>query len=1051
MNEGQMNTFIAGLRRICAERLLDEKRLIAPNIRVGYQWTRSVVRGGQAVVNCRVMTMTSLAMELAADEIQTRGLRIPGRRMMEALCDSVFSRLQARGGGYLSRLQSSQGLTETIARTVRDMRLAGLTPPDLDKPAFERPDKAGEIRELLEAYCDELGRRGFADHADALRMAAEAVKRRYGRDGDGSGDECPLFIMPQDMLERLGRLESDLWRAIPEERKVLVPVDAAGTLPEGDCPDIALLRMMKTPSEAPQPRRDGTVRFRRMIGEVNEVRDVIRTCISESIPYDEVEVIHTDSETYIPMLFEEACRYHADPPGQPPVTFAEGIPIGYSRPGRAFRAWTDWIRGNFPQATLVRMVQDGLLLIPEADEGDPARGLDCSRLGTILRAVKIGFGADRYLMMIDKELNAVELELRDGERVDPEERDEKREDKRRKLELKSGALKRLRTLCEGLIAVIPKDNGQIAALESARDFLENRCSKASMLDNYARKRLLDEIRELSDCVRERGEIAGLDIWAWLSSLSSELTICGQGPRPGCIYVSDIETGGHSGRKHTFIIGMDDTRFPGGGRQDPLLLDNERKELSDGLATSEAGVARRVEGFHNLLARLCGAVTMSYCSRSLADDRDMFPSSEFMSAFRAATGIHDADQNSIAQALSPPVSFAPETEGGCAAADEWWLVRLRGGKTVADAESLIADIYPNLGRGFKARDARDSDRFTEYDGHVPEAGRDRNPSKPDGHLLSSSQLEMLGHCPMEFFLKHILGVEPPEELEVDPAVWLDPRQKGSFIHDLFCEFMRGLVSEGLKPELERDRERLRGMLDRKIDEYRELAPPPSEEVFRIECNELRNMADTFLRSEEEMPGIPRWFEVCIGMKPDGEPSELERAEPVWMELPDRTRIRIRGIVDRIDEVAGSKGKRFNIWDYKTGSAWKYNQNPPFDHGRVVQNALYVRLVGHVLKEKRGPEAKVEQFGYFFPGSRERGLRLTCSATGLEAGYDVIARLSRMIREGCFPFTTKAEKDMRFSDYGDVFDDPIIEEARIRAKLANNENKALSAYRELRADE
>lgn len=501
--------------------------------------------------------------------------------------------------------------------------------------------------------------------------------------------------------------------------------------------------------------------------------------------------------------------------------------------------------------------------------------------------------------------------------------------------------------------------------------------------------------------------------------------------------------------------MDDTRFPGNARQDPLLLDVEResRKLVEGrnwLETSKGALTRRLEGFHNLLARLRGTVTLTYCCRSLEDDRDMFPGSEFMAAFRVGTGLHDADQNTVVKLLVPPIAYAPESLERCADAGEWWLVALKAGKPVADAEKLLAQCYPNLCRGFKARDARNSNIFTEYDGYVPEAGTEYDPSRPDGKVLSSNQLETLAKCPLEFFLKYILKVEPLDELKIEPGVWLDPLHKGRLIHEMFCDFMKEICGANLTPDFNRDSARLHAILNTKISYYRELIPPPSEEVFQIECRELRRVADIFLRNEEESAKTlaPRWFEVRLGVPITGQAGELESSQPITIETDYGLRIRVKGIVDRIDEVRGSQSSKFVIWDYKTGSAYKYTKNPPFNFGEVIQNAIYFMMVNKVLQEKLAQNASVEKFGYFFANLKEFGSKVEWDASELHDGKSIIADLCEMIKQGCFSFAMKKEGEPFFSDYLDAFDAVEVEVDRIKKKFENLNNEALNPYRELK---
>ena len=102
----------------------------------------------------------------------------------------------------------------------------------------------------------------------------------------------------------------------------------------------------------------------------------------------------------------------------------------------------------------------------------------------------------------------------------------------------------------------------------------------------------------------------------------------------------------------------------------------------------------------------------------------------------------------------------------------------------------------------------------------------------------------------------------------------------------------------------------------------------------------------------------------------------------------------------------------------------------------------------LREIHSSNSSVAAFGYFFPGIREHGERISWNSNQLNAGKDVIAGLVEMLRFGCFPFTTDS-KDVTFTDYGIVFGD--IEEAVLttRLKLENPDNDNLEPFRKLRS--
>ena len=64
--------------------------------------------------------------------------------------------------------------------------------------------------------------------------------------------------------------------------------------------------------------------------------------------------------------------------------------------------------------------------------------------------------------------------------------------------------------------------------------------------------------------------------------------------------------------------------------------------------------------------------------------------------------------------------------------------------------------------------RESDRFTIYDGWIPEPGAEIDPTAPEGPAVSASQLETLGQCPLKYFFRYVLKIGPPEELTTRPG-------------------------------------------------------------------------------------------------------------------------------------------------------------------------------------------------------------------------------------------------------------------------------------------
>lgn len=674
MPDTELNRLTVGLSDLCYRRAPDEKWLLAPSRRVGFGWLDSVARSGQPLVNVRVRTLRGMALELAQPEMARLGLQYLQGVKAEVIMAGVLERSRDKGGGYLSGVDESQGLTRAVLGSIEDLRLAGLCPGDLDAGEFEVELKGRQVRTLLLEYEKELVESGLVDYAGALAIAT----RRLAGEGPAMTGGA-LVIMPADMEAELKGMERSLWSAVPGESRVVLPVDQPGEEGGGRA-DAALLGWVLDPTAAPEPAGDGSAGIFRATGEVNEVREVFGRCAQNGIPLDEVELIHTETTTYVPLVYEFACRLEQDEAGEVPVTFAEGIPVRYSRPARALLSWLSWIGSDFEQQVLVRMVEEGLLEIGEHGGEAPA----LSQLGALLKALPIGGGRERYLEVLGR--SVARLEERASGRAE--------------------RLREVRDLARDLLEwVTDEKDGQAAVLDGAAAFLEKRARCSGRFDEYCREFLLEKIGELADCVREE-DTAGLKPRVWLAELAGESQAGGQGPRPGCMYVTPLSAGGHSGRAHTFIVGLDDGRFPGAGSQDPILLDGERGRMSDELSTGAGRLARRNREFALLLSRLRGTITLSYSCRDIIDDRAAFPSPVLLSAYRILSGSREGDVAGFLEWTPDPVSFAPEEPGCSIDLTGWWLWRLCVAGGVEDPRGKRLPRGLRIWGGASRRDGRE---------------------------------------------------------------------------------------------------------------------------------------------------------------------------------------------------------------------------------------------------------------------------------------------------------------------------------------------------------
>jgi ATP-dependent helicase/nuclease subunit B len=443
-----------------------------------------------------------------------------------------------------------------------------------------------------------------------------------------------------------------------------------------------------------------------------------------------------------------------------------------------------------------------------------------------------------------------------------------------------------------------------------------------------------------------------------------------------------------------------------------------------------------------LGSLGGRVCLSYSCRDLRQARETFPSWLLLQAVRVLKPGESWTYDRLVKEMGEPVSAVPAGPDQALSDAGWWLASLRG----ADAAVLpaVREGFPALARGAAAEIERASDAFTAHDGLVTEAGPRLDP-RVSGAVVSPTSLEDLAKCPFRYFLQRGLGLDPIDDSEPNPDVWLDPMTRGSILHDLYATIMREIRDRSETPDPARHGARLRVLGEQALAEHRALVPPPSDGVFDREARELQADLALFLKfeAEDRRERRPLGFEVAFGGATEGE--ALGRREPITIDLGAGLRFRLRGRMDRIDRLADGT---YEVVDYKTGSAFlPGGLDATFAGGRQLQHALYALAAAELLRERDGQARVVGS--YYFPttrGRRERQVR-PASAPALVAA--VLRDLFDLLAAGAFVHSPNQDEDCRFCEFGRACGPGAAE--RAQAKIDNGANDMLEAYRRLSAHE
>ena len=883
--------------------------------------------GGTKWVNVRAETWLSLALAAAqpsllkgrtfyADPLRTR--------LILAELMPTIRELQS----YLPGPEISPGTVRSFHAAITELRAEGVDPDTFPFGAFLDARRGAALAALLTAYSQRLANLHLADDADVLRAAR------------GMLDPETLLLVPSGLLVH-GALAKDLLRSVPQGCVKLLHDD----LPTGlDLPANAAARILQAPAEiavatspfasllAPLAEPSPALELAAPADAVHEVAVTLRTIVDRRWSVDSAQLLLAREEPYADLIREAAQRADI------PVTFAFGVPVASTRPGRAAIAHLQWFSRGLPARLLADAFASGLLSLPD----DKGPGVPAPyRVSRILRSANIGWGQERYLP-------ALRL-LRDSRDAGPQE----------SIERATSEIDRVARAIERLLERLPAiDEGRCSMRDLAAglfDFLTQFSAPKSSRDAEAKVVLLGLVRSLTEwaTVRQSVDMVVQDLLREIA----DLRVGASGPQPGHLHCALLQAGHPGARDHVFVLGLDESSYPSPA-VDPLLLDPERSAMTLPLLSSAEGARERLFVQARAFAGVHGTLTCSFARREAGAARSSFPSPLMLQALRLRLGRPTATYGDLEEHLEASGAISPSPAFGPDAA---WLRRILRGPVPLEARTQLKLVLPHLVRGELLLSARASSTLTPYDGKIA-ADPDRLDPRRTGTAVSATRLETMGACPLAYFFRYVLGVSPPDEVELDLSAWLDPKERGSLLHTIYQDFYRefGRPASGTPDE----EALLMRVVEARLAEWQGRVPPPSQAVFDRERIEIVAAARAFLEMEVgQTDARPVLFEVTFGESGhDQEPAN----EPISIALPGGDSLRVTGRIDRIDD-AGDH--RYHVWDYKTGGAPRGRGT--LMRGRRIQHALY-RVAGEEILRQSGvdPQPTVVRSGYRYPTRRGR---------------------------------------------------------------------------------
>ncbi|RTR28783.1 PD-(D/E)XK nuclease family protein [Robertmurraya yapensis] len=994
-----MKSLVKELKLLCDNFPLTEKIIIVDSFLIGEQINVAYNLQGYHSINLKFKTAFDLAREITEIYAPSMG-KILDPTIAEQMMYSLLDDLKAENKlDYFSGMEITPTFSKAIYSTIRQLRGAGYSKENFPFDAFLSKSKAEDLHTILEQFESLLERNKLIDEAAVYLTASEFVNKR----------DDVIYIL-QSNLQLNYMAEEFLKQLLPEltyklplaQVRGVQTVEKSGirSISWGDTSTLSYIYDVENAKDKPE------LAYFTAKTEELEIKEVLERIKSSNLPFDQNVVYYTNSESYVTLFYHLAQQIDI------PLTFGEGLPISFSRPGRLVSGLLKWLQTNYSVQPFLDLLQEGLIDI--GDEA-PSKG----KIAGYLRELQIGWSKQRYLGKLDEEMRALEKALETAEQ----------EEKKAHLTKQLNDLNWLSKWFQAIFKRLPEYDSQInyrSFLEGIVYLLRNSCATKSGMDEVGKTTILDTIEKVLPYANE--VLSSYEIVEKVRDLLLSLRIKQSKAKPGHLHVASYRSGVYNHRPNVYIVGLDNRHFPGTTSEDPLLLDRERKALGRNIPVLQNTGQENLYLMNQLLAHTSGPVTVSYCHFDIHNNRAVSPAHLFLQLYRYGTGKHEADFKEL-KSLPSYLTAREVIENK----DYWNQLLSDESNKVLDSELL--SHYPNLEYGLKSEKHRQAPDFTEYDGLVQVEQEALDPRINKEERVSAAKLEALAKCPYSYFLQHVLRVRPIEHTEYDPYRWLDAATRGSLLHSIFENFYKEIKEE--KPSVKAHEHTIQTIAGQLIDRQKELIPPPNERIFAKEVDDILACCSIFLKEEETHSASykPLHFEYAFGVRDH---------DPAVVTLPSGDTILVAGMIDRMDEADSGD---YHIIDYKTGSTYSYSNKDIFKGGRQLQHMLYALAIEQHLQLESG---KVQESAYYFPTVKGMATRVTRKQddTVRRNGLDILERLIDVLKTGTFTMTDD-ENDCKFCDFKAVCRRKFYDKDVLNVKQMDQNFEELRRFKGVRA--
>jgi ATP-dependent helicase/nuclease subunit B len=829
---------ILGLAEFCQKYPLSDKILLNTSISAGNLILQNLTRSGTNWINFRSETPISYASTIIAEDLIKEKLTQIGASETLVIIDWLFSNLADNGKfKYFEKRTVNAGIVDAIAKSVVELRFAGIFARDINVSSFSDKLKADDVILIAKEYEKALLDRKFIDEAGILVKASDHVKNNTAIfDSKIAVLSRTNFSFLEKMFLSSFKVEnitvirqSSVYGVLQPYQNLSGHLSKTEMLPKSPAKQSIITQHLFDTSKAPASVPGMESEIYSAVGFGNEIKHIFRKALEADTNIDKIEIVSTDNNKYLPVFYSVCEKIKI------PFTVSNGWHAKNTSTGKALLSFLYWIKEDFTEVRLRRALEKGYISTLNDD-------LPGYKMAKLLRGSGAGWGRHRYNAVF----TALITELESSANPD-----------------KAKDYIALSEFCSSLFLLIPEKDSKGCIqfgkfCEGCIKFLKKFVKPRNDIDVEWREnvvRSLETSATLSDISVEFDEAVNKVI-----ALAEGIKAGASGPKPGAVHFSDLSSG-LSGREYTFITGLDESRFPGTVLEDPILLDEERIKISANLITSQQKLKEKVFCLASAIADVSCKLTASWNAYDPSEGRNLYPSSVVLQLYRLISKTPAGYKEMLGWIEKTGASAGCISDSEPIDETDWWFKNLVPGQ----GNEQIQEFYPNIKKGSIAFDDRNTSDISEYAGFVKPESNEFNPCKNTEIELSASRIETAAKCPYQYFLSYILGIRNPEDVEKNSSRWLGGDEKGTLLHSVFEEYGKLLI-KGKEPKEEKAAKSiLDAIVVKQAEALKKTNPPASEHLYDKELLILKEDAGEFLSIMTKLGTKPDHCEFKFGKK------------------------------------------------------------------------------------------------------------------------------------------------------------------------------------------